>query len=99
MSSYILRRLLYALPIVLGVNVITFILFFFVNSPDQIARNHLDRKRATLVDVERWKREHGYDVPYFYNPGWQQTTVREIKASGWVDLSALPKGRSRLSVD
>src|SRR5262249_1285357 len=99
MSSYILRRLLYAIPIVIGVNIITFVLFFFVNSPDQVARNHLDRKRATLADVEKWKREHGYDLPYFYNRGWQQTAVREIKASGWAEFGALPQGTSRVSFE
>ena len=35
MTAYILRRLLYAIPILLGVNVITFALFFlaFVGAP------------------------------------------------------------------
>ena len=37
---YILRRFLYAIPILLTVNVLTFILFFVVNSPDDMARLH-----------------------------------------------------------
>ena len=34
MLAYILRRLLYAIPILVGVNLITFALFFVVNTPD-----------------------------------------------------------------
>ena len=99
MTAYIIRRLLYAVPIVIGVNVITFVLFFFVNSPDQVARNHLDRRRATLADIENWKREHGYHLPYFYNAGWEQETARDIRASGWLSLSALPQGGARLKLE
>ena len=33
MFAYIVRRVLYALPILIGVNLITFTLFFVVNSP------------------------------------------------------------------
>ena len=36
MIAYCVRRLLYALPILLGVNIITFLLFFIVNSPDDM---------------------------------------------------------------
>ena len=41
MIAYIIRRLLYAIPILIGVNLITFALFFVVNPPDQMARLHL----------------------------------------------------------
>ncbi|MDP7554697.1 MAG: ABC transporter permease, partial [Nitrospinota bacterium] len=41
MLNYIIRRSLYAIPILLGVNIITFVLFFVVNTPDQMARLHL----------------------------------------------------------
>ena len=41
MINYIIRRLAYAIPILLGVNVITFVLFFVVNPPDDMARLHL----------------------------------------------------------
>jgi peptide/nickel transport system permease protein len=47
MTGYIMRRLLYALPILLGVNVITFALFFLVNTPDDMARMQLGVKRVT----------------------------------------------------
>ena len=38
MIAYIMRRLLYAIPILIGVNIITFGLFFLVNTPDDMAR-------------------------------------------------------------
>jgi peptide/nickel transport system permease protein len=40
-TAYIVRRLLYAIPILIGVNLITFVLFFVVNSPDDMARMQL----------------------------------------------------------
>lgn len=72
MTAYIMRRSLYAIPILLGVNVLVFLLFFFVNSPDDMARAHLGRKRVTPEQIERWKREHSLDLPYFYNAGWRR---------------------------
>ena len=38
MAAYLLRRLLYAIPILIGVNLLTFALFFVVNTPDDMAR-------------------------------------------------------------
>ncbi len=68
MTAYILRRLLYGLPILLGVNILTFVLFFVVNTPDDMARMQLGVKRVTPEAVEVWKRERGYDKPLLYNP-------------------------------
>jgi peptide/nickel transport system permease protein len=67
--GYIIRRLLYAIPILIGVNLLTFALFFFVNSPDDMARVHLGGKRVTPEAIVKWKADHGYDVPRFYNAG------------------------------
>jgi peptide/nickel transport system permease protein len=67
-TAYILRRLLYALPILLGVNVLTFVLFFVVNTPDDMARMFLGDKRVTPEQITQWKAERGYDKPLFYNP-------------------------------
>lgn len=67
MISYIIRRLFYAIPILIGVNVITFTLFFVVNSPDDMARVHLGIKRVTPEAVQKWKEERGYDKPLLYN--------------------------------
>ena len=38
MLAYIIRRIAYAVPILIGVNLITFVLFFSVNKPDDMAR-------------------------------------------------------------
>jgi peptide/nickel transport system permease protein len=67
MSAYIVRRLLYAIPILIGVNLITFLLFFVVNSPDDMARMQLGIKRVTPEAIETWKRERGYDRPLLFN--------------------------------
>ena len=67
MIAYILRRLLYAIPILIGVNVITFVLFFVVNTPDDMARMQLGQKRVNEQAVASWKREHGYDRPLLVN--------------------------------
>ena len=67
MFAYLLRRLLYAIPILIGVNLITFALFFVVNSPDDMARMQLGVKRVTPEAIEKWKAERGYDKPLFIN--------------------------------
>lgn len=67
MIFYILRRILYAVPILLGVNFITFALFFIINTPDDMARVHLGQKYVTQEAVEQWKQQHGYDIPIFWN--------------------------------
>ncbi|HRD90419.1 MAG: ABC transporter permease [Candidatus Accumulibacter sp.] len=67
MLAYIIRRLLYALPILIGVNLITFALFFVVNTPDDMARMQLGVKRVTPEAIDRWKAERGYDKPLFFN--------------------------------
>jgi len=69
--TYIIRRLAYAVPILIGVNIITFALFFVVNTPDDIARMQLGVKRVTPEAVANWKREHGYDKPLLYNANAQ----------------------------
>jgi peptide/nickel transport system permease protein len=67
MLAYLVRRILYAIPILIGVNLLTFALFFVVNKPDDMARMHLGVKHVTPAAIERWKQEHGYDKPLFYN--------------------------------
>jgi len=67
MMSYFARRVLYALPILLGVNLLTFALFFLVNTPDDMARMQLGERRLTPQAIEQWKIEHGYHRPVFWN--------------------------------
>ncbi|MBS0289379.1 MAG: ABC transporter permease [Proteobacteria bacterium] len=67
MFVYIVRRMLLMIPILIGVNIITFSLFFLVNTPDDMARVHLGNKHVTTDAVQNWKHQHGYDKPLFYN--------------------------------
>ncbi|MDR2031291.1 MAG: ABC transporter permease [Azoarcus sp.] len=85
MLAYVIRRLLYAAPILLGVNLFTFLLFFGVNSPDDIARMQLGAKYASAEAIERWKIERGYDKPMFFNPA--RTGAAKLTDTLFVDKS------------
>lgn len=77
MGTYILRRFLYLLPILIAVNLITFVLFFVVNTPDDIARVHLGEKYISEEAIQDWKALRGYDKPVLWNEsasGWAQFT-------------------------
>ncbi len=67
MFAYIIRRILYAFPILIGVNVLTFALFFMVNTPDDMARMHLGVKHVTQESMDSWKQERGYDKALLWN--------------------------------
>lgn len=67
MLAYIIRRTVYAIPILIGVNLITFALFFVVNTPDDMARMHLGMKHVTPEAIEKWKQTRGYDRPLLYS--------------------------------
>jgi peptide/nickel transport system permease protein len=67
MLAYIVRRFLYAIPILIGVNLLTFALFFVVNTPDDMARMQLGVKRVTPEAIQKWKAERGYDKPLLWN--------------------------------
>jgi len=69
MFAYIIRRILYAFPILLGVNALTFALFFMVNTPDDMARMHLGVKHVTQQSMDSWKQERGYDKALLWNSG------------------------------
>jgi len=68
MLAYIVRRVAYAIPILVGINILTFYLFFVVNSPDDMARLHLGMKHVTAEAIDKWKADHGYDKPLLVNP-------------------------------
>ena len=82
MTAYIVRRLLYALPILIGVNALTFVLFFVVNSPDDMARMHLGNKRVTEQAIESWKQEHGYEKPLLLNREAQGMAMFTVAKGG-----------------
>jgi peptide/nickel transport system permease protein len=77
MLNYIVRRVLYGVLILIGVNLATFILFFTVNTPDDMARLNIGGKRVSQEQIEKWKVERGYDKPLYWNsaePGAGQVT-------------------------
>jgi peptide/nickel transport system permease protein len=75
MVNYIIRRIGYGVLILIGVNIFTFMLFFTVNTPDDMARMNIGGKRVSQDAIEKWKVERGYDKPLFWNsaaPGVQK---------------------------
>src|SRR5262247_4173335 len=91
MLAYIVRRVLYAIPILVGINIITFALFFLVNTPDDMARMQLGQKRVTPEAIQKWKAERGYDKPLFFNNGSLTNTIFFEKS---VRLFAFDFGRA-----
>ncbi|HET9644911.1 MAG TPA: ABC transporter permease [Burkholderiaceae bacterium] len=67
MLNYIVRRLLYGVLVLVGVNLATFFLFFTVNTPDDMARLNIGGKRVTQELIDKWKAERGYDKPLYWN--------------------------------
>lgn len=67
MIGYIIRRIAYGFLILLGVNALTFALFFAVNTPDDMARLAIGGRYVTPEAIENWKIAHGYDLPLVYN--------------------------------
>ncbi len=67
MLNYILRRALYGFAVLVGVNILTFVLFFAVNTPDDMARMNIGGKRVTADAIEKWKTARGYDKPLLWN--------------------------------
>ena len=75
MINYIIKRFLYAIPILIGVNLLTFTLFFVVNSPEEVARLHLGNKRVTQEQIISWNEQRGYNYPLFVNQSEQGINV------------------------
>jgi peptide/nickel transport system permease protein len=71
MLNYVLRRSLYGVLILIGVNLATFFLFFTVNTPDDMARLNIGGKRVTPELIAKWKEERGYDKPLYVNEARQ----------------------------
>jgi peptide/nickel transport system permease protein len=94
--SFIFRRIGYGVLILLGVNLATFVLFFTVNTPDDMARLNLGGKRVTQEAIEKWKAERGYDKPLYLN-AQKQGTEQLTETIFWersVSLFALDFGRA-----
>ena len=75
MINYVIKRFLYAIPILIGVNLLTFTLFFVVNSPEEVARLHLGNKRVTQEQIVSWNEQRGYNYPLFINQSEQGINV------------------------
>lgn len=67
MLAYFIKRICYMVPILIGVNLLVFAMFFVVNSPDDMARMALGEKADRPEAIEQWKANRGYDVPLLYN--------------------------------
>ena len=96
MLNYFIRRLGYGVLILIGVNLFTFILFFTVNTPDDMARLNIGGKRVTQDQIEKWKSERGYDKPVYWNPK-EEGAAKLTHTVVWersVSLFALNFGRS-----
>ncbi len=96
MLNFILRRIGYGVLILLGVNLATFILFFTVNTPDDMARLNLGGKRVTAEAIDKWKAERGYDKPLYLNAKQQgvEAITETIFWERSVSLFALDFGRA-----
>ncbi|MBN1897241.1 MAG: ABC transporter permease [Spirochaetes bacterium] len=66
MKIYIIKRILYAIPVIFGVMIITFALFFFLTTPRAIATQILGEKAKKEV-IDSWIHLKGLDKPYFFN--------------------------------
>ena len=67
MMAYIIRRTLYTIPLVLGVCVLTFLLFDVAFSPRDRAMQELG-KHATEKQIAEMLHARGWDRGLFYNP-------------------------------
>jgi len=63
MFLYIIRRISYAVPILIGVSLFTFFLFYLTSTPEQMARRNLSAKNPSRSQIHQWIAEHGYDKP------------------------------------
>jgi peptide/nickel transport system permease protein len=96
MLNYLIRRSFYGVLVLLGVNLFTFMLFFTVNTPDDMARLNIGGKRVTQEQILKWKVERGYDKPLYWNAA-AEGAHKATETVFWdrsVSLLALDFGRS-----
>ena len=96
MLNYLIRRSFYGVLVLLGVNLFTFMLFFTVNTPDDMARLNIGGKRVTQEQILKWKVERGYDKPLYWNRA-AEGTRQATDTVFWdrsVSLLALDFGRA-----
>ena len=96
MGWYIVRRIGYGALVLLGVNLATFLLFFTLNTPDDMARLNIGGKRVDPAQIDKWKAERGYDKPLYANDA-KSGSARFTDTIFWersVSLFALDFGRA-----
>ncbi len=96
MLNYFLRRSFYGVLVLIGVNLFTFMLFFTVNTPDDMARLNIGGKRVTQEQILKWKVERGYDKPLYWNAAGEgrHKATDTVFWDRSVSLMALDFGRS-----
>ncbi|MCM8526217.1 MAG: ABC transporter permease [Lentisphaeraceae bacterium] len=95
MLAYTLRRCLIAIPTILGVMLLLFLLFFQASSPQSIARTVLGEK-ATEDTIQNWIKDKGYDKPKYFNSeqsGFQKVSDT-LFCSYMVDMATFNFGKS-----
>jgi len=94
MLNYLIRRILYMVPILLGVMLITFLLFNVVNTPRQMAYRMLGPK-ASQQAIDNWLNNHGYldkkgrELPLFFN----------LRVSDWRNLPRIHIAHWNVEID
>jgi peptide/nickel transport system permease protein len=76
MAAYIIRRLLYTVPIVFGVLLLTFVLFAVVGGDISI---EIAGKNATPETIREIREEYGFNKPLFL--AWDSQFVRHFKSA------------------
>ena len=96
MASFILRRVLYGILILIGVNLLTFLLFFTISTPDDMARLNIGGKYITQQQIDDWKVQKGYDKPLMWNgeAGGAEKLTRTVFWEHSVRLFVLDFGAS-----
>lgn len=74
MLAYIIRRLLYTIPIVIGVLFLTFILFTLVGGDTSL---EIAGKNATPETIQEIREEYGFNKPLFFS--WDSQFIRHFK--------------------
>ncbi len=76
MTAYIIRRLLYTIPIVFGVLLLTFVLFTLVGGDISM---EIAGKNATPETIAEIREEYGFNKPLFFS--WDSQFIRHFKSA------------------
>ena len=100
MLNYILRRILYAVPILIGVSLVTFLLFYATASPEQAQRVYQDLlhgRWSHLAAVFRWACGSASASSPLCSPearaSWPSTRTSGVACSGASRPAASPARR------